>query len=553
MLRADWLRWKSCAPGKGGNCVAVAYDALVIGGGHNGLVAAGYLAKAGLRVLVVERRPVLGGAASSEPLFPGFQVDCGAYNGASFLRRIVQDLRLKSFGLEFIDAPVAAHLVGLDSPSLTLWRDLSQCRASIARHSPADADQYPAFIQQMASLTTVLRETMTLAPPQLPHLEVGELASWLRVAVKARRLGERRMMDFLRVLPMPVADYLDEWFESGLLKAAIASLGVVGRPLGPRAPGTALALLYQACSDWETGLPGVRQVRGGMGQLGAALAAAARRCGAQLRTGAGVERILLEGDRATGILLEGGEQVKAKAILSNVDPRRTFFDLVGAEYLPVSFVREVKNIRFRSAVLRVNLALDGLPDFSPGHSMQADAPASLSGRILVCPDLDYLERAADDAKYGRFSERPYVEAFIPTLLDPSLAPPGKHLMIVSAQYAPYHLVESDWDACREAAANRLVSLLSEYAPGLDQFILYRHVLTPLDLERQYSLPEGDIFHGQMDLDQLLFMRPVPGYSQYSTPIANLYLCGAGTHPGGGVTGAPGYNAARRVLKQFPGG
>ncbi len=529
-----------------------AYDAVVIGAGHNGLVAAAYLARAGLKVLVLERRAIIGGAAATQEIFPGWHADTGAVDAGLFLPEIVTELRLENYGLQFIESPALVFSPCADGAGLTLWRDPLKAQAEIARFSQADAEKYPAFLRQVSQVAGILRLIMTSTPPAIPDYRYTELLPWLRVALQVKRLGDREMMAFLRILPMPVKDFLDEWFESPQLKAALGMSAVTGSMQGPQASGTAFMFLYQAVNAGQAGFRASRFVRGGAGQLSQALAAAAQQYGAEICTGLGAGKVILEGQRAAAVLLEDGSRVQARAIVSNANPRHTFFELVGASHLPVRFVREVKNIKFRGSTARINLALSALPRFDhlAMHSTQPDGNAELSGHILLCPDLDVLERAYDDAKYGRVSEQPCLDLVIPSLLDDSLAPAGQHLMSIDVRYAPYHLQTGSWGDQGEGLYERVMRTLEVYVPGIRELVLQRQVLTPLDLERQYGLPEGSIYHGQMGLDQLLFMRPVAGYGQYATPLENLFLCGAGTHPGGGLSGTPGYNAARQILKRL---
>jgi phytoene dehydrogenase-like protein len=350
------------------------------------------------------------------------------------------------------------------------------------------------------------------------------------------------MMELLRTIALSAENLLDEWFESGPVKGALGSLSVAGSALGPKAPGTAFMLMYLGAA----GLPRpARFVRGGTGELSQALARAARASGAEIRTGEPVERILVEDGRAVGVELRNGKQIRAGVVASSADPRSTLFDLVGPSQLEVRVVRRVRSIRFRGTTARVNLALEQLPDFPAIQD-----PAGLTGHLLLCPDLDYLERAFDDSKYGQYSQRPYLDMTIPTLYDPSLAPAGKHILTITMQYAPYRLRDSSWDAERDRLGDRIVALVAEHAPGLPGLIAHRQVLTPLDYEREYGLPEGSIYHGQMGLDQLASLRPIPEYGSYRSPVPGLFFCGAGAHPGGGVSGAPGRNAAREILAEF---
>jgi phytoene dehydrogenase-like protein len=523
------------------------YDAIVVGGGHNGLVTAACLAQAGHSVLVLEQRDTLGGAAATETVFPGFKFNTGAHDAGLFRPEVLAALDLERHGLAFLESPVAAFAPQLDGRGLTLWTDLAKNQAEIGAFSEADADRFPAFVRAVTQMAGVLDGIMTLTPPHLAHSGPADLLPWLQVGLKLKRTGKREMMAFLRVLPMTVAEFLNEWFESEVLKGALGAAGILGSMQGPQASGTAFMMLYHYLGAAPGGFRASRFIRGGIGQLAAALAGAARSHGVEIKTGAGVSRIVVEQDRATGVQVDG-QTISARVVISNADPRRTFFDLVGAPLLEPRFMRRVRNIRFRGSTAKVNLALGDLPRFTT----QTDGEAQLGGHILISPSLDYLERAYDEAKYGRFSRQPHLDVVIPSILDPSLAPAGQHVMSITMQYAPYHLREDDWETQRETLGDTIIDTLAEYAPNLKDLILHRQVITPLDWERDYGLTEGGIFHGQMGLDQLLFMRPVAGYGQYRTPIDGLYLCGAGAHPGGGVTGAPGFNAAREVLKDLRG-
>lgn len=520
------------------------YDAIVIGAGHNGLAAAAILAKSGLRVLVLERRGSLGGAAGAEEIFPDCQVSMGAQDAGLFLPQLVTELGLERLGLRWVETPALTTVFTSQGKPLTLWRDVHRTAQEIAQFSARDADRYPRFADQIFQFSAVLADLMTVTPPALPELRLGDLAVWLRPALHARRLGKKAFMALLRILPMSVADYLDEWFETPALKAALGSTSVIGQMQGPRAPGTAFLLLYHAIHAAHGETRSSRFVQGGPQALIQALTQSAREHGAEICAGLGVVKILIEDGRAIGVELENGERLFARATLSSLDPRRTLFDLVGAHNLELHVVREVKNIRLRGSLARLNLLLSNLPQFN----IQASEFERLSGHVVICPDLDYLERAYDDAKYGRFSHKPFLDIVIPTLCDPSLAPDGNHLMNINVQFTPRWL---EWDDLqRRALLDVVLNTLSTHVPELRQQILDIQLLTPLDLEREFSLSEGDIYQGQMGLDQLLFMRPIPGFPRYKMPLGDLYLCGAGAHPGGGLTGAPGYNAARQVLRKF---
>ena len=521
--------------------MAERYDVLIIGAGHNGLAAAATLAMAGHSVLVLEARDVLGGAAATETIFPGYQANTGAESASLLQEDVARALFLRMHGLELRETAVGLFAPQPDGRALTLWQDVARSAAEIARFSPRDAARYPDFAAQVATMTAALQSMMLLTPPDLTALDPAALARWGRVGWKVRRLGDRDMMALMRLLPMPVSDYLDEWFESDALKGALGAAGVTGMMLGPRGGGTTLQFLYQNLS----GLNRYRFVAGGMGRLAEALAAAAQSNGAEIRCGCQVARILVDDGRATGVELAGGGAIEARAVVSGADPQRTLLGLVGPTRLAPRFMRQVRNLLFRGSTSKVFFALSGLPEFSGQTS-----PEQLGATIRISPSLDYVERAYDDAKYGHISENLYLEAVIPTLNDPSLAPPGRHLLSVTVRYTPYHLREGSWEEHREPLGDRVLVTLARYAPGIQQLVADRHVITPLDYEQRYGLTEGSIFHGQMALDQMLVMRPVPGWSRYRTPISSLYLCGAGSHPGGGVTAAPGYNAAREVARDL---
>lgn len=517
------------------------YDAIVIGAGHNGLVAAAFLSKAGWRVLVIEQREDIGGAAATEELFPGYRFNAGAHHAGHFRGEIIEAFDLD---IELIESPAILTALNPDGPTLTIWDDPLETVREIERFSSADAEAYVAFSHHADRMIEALDRMMLLAPPDLANLEIRRWYPWLKLALKVRGMGARGMLDFMRGLPVPVADLLDDWFENDLLKGALGSQGIIGTMQGPRASGTGFMYLYNLLGTNRKDGRGLQAVRGGTGQLIHALATVAQQNGAEIRTGVGVNRILIEGDIANGVALASGEEIHAGTIVSSTEARHTLLGLLGAAHLPVKTVRRTRNLRLRGSTARIQLALRARPHFQ-GIS---DDTARLGGHLLISPSLDYLERAYDDAKYGQLSNFPMLDIVIPSVLDPSLAPEGHHVMSVDVRYAPYKLREGDWETLRGELWEKVQGLLVEYAPDISDLIVDKKIVTPLDLEREYGLTEGSIFHGQMAFDQMLFMRPVPGLGRYQTPIGNLYLCGAGSHPGGGITGAPGYNAGREILR-----
>jgi phytoene dehydrogenase-like protein len=547
------------------------YDAIVIGSGHNGLVAALRLAKAGRKVLVLERRHLLGGVAATEELIPGFRFNIGAPN-ANLLSPQVLAL-LGSHAPEFIDSPVAAFAPLADGRSLTLWRDKERTAMELAQFSAKDAQAYWEFTRQAERFAGVLSQMAQLRPPNLSTNPPGLLAAWARLALRLRGLGGSDMMEFMRVLPMDADNWLNEHFETEALKGLYAAYSTTGLMQGPRASGTAFMLLYQLM-----GGQAARAVRGGVGAISAALAAAARAQGVEIRTEAPVRRILAADGRVRGVELgvnprfptpaggqaaagrahsDGGEIIEAGMVLSNADPRTTFLHLLGPALLPPRIYRRLRSLKLRGSTASVHFALSALPEFAAtgGEAVR------LQGDIIISPSADYAERAYDDAKHGRLSAQPVLIARIPSLLDSSLAPSGQHVMSVTVRYAPYKVNKytgkqvdkgseasaENWDAWREPLGDLVTENIAQFAPNLQSLISHRAILTPLDYERTYGLAEGSEMHGQMGLDQLLLQRPAPGFVGYRSPIAGLYLCGAGAHPGGGLTGLPGLLAAQQAL------
>jgi phytoene dehydrogenase-like protein len=524
--------------------MAQRYDAIIIGGGHNGLVCAAYLARAGKRVLVLERREVLGGAAVTQEVFPGYRFSVFSYVVSLLRPEIIRELELARHGLQIL--PLESTLTPLPSGDhLAQWNDADRNRRSLARHSPRDAEAYDEFARLMHQMGRAVRPLLGMIPPDPASLAPRELAGLARLGGHFRDLGRDHFHALHKLMTMSSADYLDEWFESEALKATKSASGIIGTLLGPRSPGTAFVLLHHYMGELDGVFRAWGIARGGNGSVSGAIAAAARAAGAEIRTAAPVARVLLSNGRATGVVLESGEELAAGLVVSNADPRRTFLELVGAAHLPSAFAEEIARYRLRGASGKVNLALAELPNFTclPGDG------AHLRGAISISPSVDYLERAYDEAKYGEFSRRPYLDVVIPSLLDPSMAPPGRHVMSIFAQYAPYDLKGGWSDARREAFGDTVIDTLAEYAPNLKKAILHRQVITPADIERVVGLSEGNIFQGELSLQQMFFLRPSPAWARYRTPIDGLYQCGAGTHPGGGVMGAPGRNAARAILRE----
>jgi phytoene dehydrogenase-like protein len=525
-------------------------DVVIIGGGHNGLVAACYLARAGLKPLVLERRETVGGCAITEEFYEGFRASVLAHATAPLLPHIYEDLELARHGLEFVKPPVRVLALNADGPALAVYDDTARTVRELEKISAHDARAYAEFRESFKTIGRVLAPLLTMTPPSVDKPTKRELWNLSRLGLKFRGLNKRDAYRLLRYGPMAVADLAAEWFETETLRAVVAARGIYGALAGPWSAGTSAPLLLQAAIDGHTLAPS-SFVKGGAGALSKALAQAAVSFGAKVRTGVDVMSVRVVNGKATAVVLTGGEEIGARAVVSNADPRRTFLKLVDPTDLDPNFLMKVRGYRSLGAAAKVNLALDRLPSF--GGVEAPDANARLAGRIHVGPSIDYLERAFDDAKYGDYSKQPYMDITIPTLTDPALAPEGRHVMSIYVQFAPYNLKEGTWDERREEFGDAVVGALADYAPGLRETIIHRQVITPLDLERDYNLTGGHVLHGEPSLDQFFTFRPVIGYAQYRTPIKGLYLCGAGTHPGGGLTGAPGANASREILKDLKAG
>jgi phytoene dehydrogenase-like protein len=520
------------------------FDAVVIGAGHNGLVTACYLARAGLRVLVLERRYVVGGACVTEETFPGFKVSTAAYVNSLFHTAIVRDLNLGAHGYEVLPRDPSSFTPFPDGRSLIMGPDAELTRKEIAKFSARDAERYPQYEEMLERVAAVVEPTLTMAPPDLQRPRLGDLRTLFSLGREFRRLGDGAG-EAVEILTGAARPILDHWFESEELKGTLATDAIIGAMASPSIPGTAYVLFHHVMGE-AGGARGVwGYMRGGMGGITQALAAAARDLGADIRCDAEVARILVRDGRAAGVALASGDEFYAPVVASNADARVTFLGLLDRDALPEAFVADVERISYASASVKINVALAELPSFLalPG----TEAGPQHRGTIHICPDQDYIERAFDDAKYGRPSAEPVLECTIPSVVDPTVAPPGRHLMSMFVQYAPYELRDGSWDDEREAFADRCFDVLDEYAPNFKRSVIARQVLAPVDLERVFNLTGGNIFQGAMTPGQLFAFRPVPGYARYRTPISGLYLCGAAAHPGGGVMGTPGLNAAREIL------
>ena len=522
------------------------YDAIIIGGGHNGLVTACYLAKHKWKVLVLERRYVVGGACVTEEIFPGFKVSTAAYVNSLFRPEIIRDLHLKDYGFEAIERTPASFSPFLDGRYLMLGRDRRSDVAEIAKFSKRDADAYPAYEAMLERVSTVIEPTLTQIPPNVLKPSLGDLASLGKMGRAMQKMGPA-MNEAVEMLTGAARPILDRWFESEELKGTIATDAIIGAFMAPSMPGTAYVLFHHVMGE-TNGKKGVwAYMRGGMGGLTQSLARAAKDLGVEIITDAEVAKILTKRGAVTGVALTNGDEFTAKRVASGVDMHVTFEKLLDPGTLPPDFAAAVARIAYDSASVKINVALDRLPSFTalPGH----ESGPQHHGTVHLCPDQDFIERAYDDAKYGELSRAPVVECTMPSSLDDTVAPPGKHLMSMFTQYAPYTLKAGPWtNAVKEEYAKRCFDIVEQYAPGFKSSIIDKQILSPVDIEETFGLTGGNIFQGAMPVHNLYMLRPVPGYAGYKTPIKNLFMCGSAAHPGGGVMGAPGWNAARVMLR-----
>ncbi len=521
------------------------YNAIIVGAGHNGLVTACYLAQSGWKILVLERRGVVGGACVTEEVFPGYKVSTAAYVNSLFRKEIVRDLRLHDHGFEVLERNPSSFTAFPDGRSLLLGPDPAINQREIGRFSLKDAEALPRYEAMLDRIARILEPTLAEAPPNLLQTGLGDLWRLFRLGRQLQKLG-LQMSEAVELLTGAARPILERWFESEQLKVTLATDAVIGAMASPSMPGTAYVLFHHVMGE-TNGKRGVwGYVRGGMGRLTQALASAARDRGVEIRCAADVQRIIATPEGVQGVVLANGEEFSAPVVASNADANVTFLHLLERHLLPPGFLEAIERIDYSSASLKINVALAELPSFLACPGTQPGPQHC--GTIHISPDLDYIERAFDDAKYGRPSQQPILECTIPSVVDPSVAPPGRHLMSMFVQYAPYALRGATWDELREPFADRCFDLLNDYAPNFKRSVLARQVLTPLDLERTFNLTGGNIFQGAMSLHQLFSFRPVVGYARYRMPLRGLYLCGSAAHPGGGVMGAAGASAARAILK-----
>ncbi len=522
------------------------FDVIVVGAGHNGLVSACYLARAGLKVLVLERSDRVGGAAVSRTIYQDITYSNCSYVCSLLRPEIMRELELPKFGLQVIPYEGGATMMA-NGDHYAAYRNPDAKRREMARHSKRDAEAYQRYSNDVMRQCKFIKPLLMRTPPDPTSFKPRDLMELLYLGKRFHAMGEQRMYDTIRFFTMSAADYLDEYFESDVIKGHLSGSSIIGTALGPRSPGSAYVLLhhYMGEVDGHSGSWGF--ARGGMGAITQALAQSLQASGGKVRVDAPVDEILVAGGKARGVRLESGEELLAPLVVSNLDVKRTFLKVMDPNHLPAGFVERVRNFRIRGSSAKLNIALDGVPDFP---SIPKDSPV-MKGDLHYSESLDEVERAYDDWKDGRWSTIPYIDMIMPSLIDPTMAPEGKHFLSVFVQYCPYRLAQGEWTPeLKQAFGDNVINAIARYSPDFKQRILHAEIRTPLDIEKEVGLTEGNIFQGELTMDQLMFNRPVPGYAQYRTPVKNVYMCGSSTHPGGGVMGAPGANAAREILRDL---
>lgn len=524
---------------------------LIIGGGHNALITAFYLAKGGFKPTVLERRETIGGGAVTEEFHPGFRVSALAHTLGPLRPDVARDMQLERFDLHMIQPEPRLFAPSLDGRGALFYNDAHKTAGAIAHLSAKDAEQYTKFAAALETVSGAFQQLVSITPPAIDHPSPEDFLNLLKTGFTVRGLGKTGIFDLLRWGPMAAADFVAEFFETELIRAPIAARGIFGANLGPWSAGSTALLLLRAAADAHP-VGSAAFVRGGLGEFTRALGEAAQKAGAEIRTNAGVQQIKTKNGAVTGVVLADGEEIACEAVVSGVDPRRTFFNLVDPASLDPVFATRMKNFRISGSVAKVHLALGDLPDFpSLADAVAPDGVReALSGRIHIGPEIDYLEKAFDASKYGEISAAPYLDVTIPTILDPTLAPEGKHVMSIYFQFAPYKLKTGTWKERGSELSKIAINTLAKYAPKLPKLVEASHVVTPADLESKYGFTGGHIFHGELALDQLFTMRPVLDWARYQTPIRGLFLCGNGTHPGNGLTGASGANAAKEIIHEL---
>jgi phytoene dehydrogenase-like protein len=527
------------------------YDAIIIGGGHNGLVAAAYLARAGKKVIVLERRPIVGGAAVTEEIFPGYKFTEFSYVVSLLRPEIIRDLELPKHGLKILPLPstFTPTAGGSRGDYLAAWDDHDLTRREIYRHSPKDAEAYDEYARVMARAAKAIKPIINLIPPDPTSLSLRDLLGLLKVGQYAKSLSEKELYTIAKLATQSSADLLEEWFETDALKGTKAASGIIGTFLGPRSPGTAYVLLHHYMGEIDGAFRAWGFAKNGSGGVSGSIFNATKAFGVEVRVDAGVKQVKVKGGRAVGVVLENGDELDSKVVMSAADPKRTFLQFVEQKYFPDDFVTAIQNFRTRGSSGKVNVALSKLPNFTalPYKGNGADSVLH-RGAVSISPSIDYIEHAYDDAKYGQISKRPYLDMIFPSMIDPDMAPPGQHVMSCFVQYAPYDL-EGGWnDHRRDELGEAVISTIEEYAPNIRECIVGMQVISPKDIERIAGITGGNIFHGELLLHQIFFLRPTPQWADFRTPLKGYYFGASGAHPGGGVMGAAGMLAAKEILK-----
>jgi phytoene dehydrogenase-like protein len=537
---------------KGGELtMPIGQKVVLIGGGHNALITAFYLAKGGFKPVLLERREVVGGGAVTEEFYPGFRASTLSHTLGPLRADITREMQLDRFNLQIFRPDPRVFAPAPDGRGLIFYDDAAKTAGAISHLSAKDGSKYTEFAAALEEIAGVFRQIASITPPGIESPSPEDFWNLLKTGRKVRSLGKKKILDLLRWGPMAVADFVSEFFETELLRAVIAGRGIFGANLGPWSAGSTAVLLLRAAGDPHP-VGSSTFPRGGLGEFSRALAEAAQKAGTEIRTSAEVVEIRTKSGVVSGVVLANGEEIACEAVVSGVDPKRTFFHLLEPASLDPIFATRIKNFRARGNVAKVHLALGDLPNFSSlANAVGPDGfREALSGRIHIGHELDYLEKAFDASKYGEISAAPYLDVTIPTLLDPSLAPDGKHVLSAYFQFAPYQLRSGNWKERRGELANTVIKTLAMYSTNLANLVEAAHVITPLDLEETYGYTGGHIFHGELALDQIFTMRPVLDWARYQAPIRGLFLCGNGTHPGNGLTGASGANAAKEIIHEL---